>query len=963
MAKLNCLPPEYVKELRKTLANDKIGNDLASMTTAKRKQFLRDNIIKTDKSFRAGHKQIKEIQTGKKIKGDVNIPSLEDIDLETVINDLNFQIEKSSSRLDSSLTKINNLKGEESVIFEKIDLFNVDKFNQDKVRNFTEARERIRRLELTKDSVLTKAETAQLKKDKVAIREFLNETDLTTQDKAKLTRINKELGDLEGSQVKFLNRQNKAIIRVLDREFTSVVGKPQKQTYQKINEINHILSNEEMNALVQDVLADRLGFGTTLNDLKLLNTLSKRSMEAEAFGREFYLNNKQFHDIKNAFIKHLTSDEKLTGKAFAGIKNTGENSYAGFNKIPEGPNKVILRNALEQDAELYASQVLRGERKLPNDLKISEKELEEMRQTLLEKGMQTQEFISFIGLKSLEMERQVYTFSKAKHAFKSGEIRQGIGQSFGLLGERIGNIADISRAILSSMDFSALLRQGFPVLLTSPREWAKGVGRIWGNTFHRSKDYRIMENQIDDLFTKTFSNVKIEKGVSFDSRKLVGDDDLADLYKRYRGHIDIKKNIVRAEIAMRPNALNGKYDIPRNGFGLRVTQEEAFPTSLPAKIPLLGRAFKNTEFSFEAHLLQWRANLADKFISESERRGLNWTASKSERDALGYFVSSMTGRGKSLGLEMAETSEELNKWLNRFFFAPRFIGSRFRVIEAGVKFAINGHGVSALEARMYAGLIASDISLLVGLHYLGRFLGYEGVDFNPGSANFGHLKLGNTSYDLTGGQGQLVSLLGRAWLARNGEKFNYKLGIYEDTGVFSQEVTEVLTEYFFNKKSPGARIITDIVNGHTWNGGEVFSLDYLTDTFMPITGSSIIKSVQNGNDISDTFMITLGELVGITSRDMAVRPTTGDWGDVFSAETGYREMFQRMMNDKPNLYGEAVKELNEEQKRIVVELSNDERFQKMETADQRKLMKKRLKTVSDNIGKKYARQIETKKED
>ena len=95
------------------------------------------------------------------------------------------------------------------------------------------------------------------------------------------------------------------------------------------------------------------------------------------------------------------------------------------------------------------------------------------------------------------------------------------------------------------------------------------------------------------------------------------------LWEMKRGGVG-RSDEVRADAVSRPNALNGKYDAAKNGYGL---MHENFQ-------------------SYKGSGLLMRANLADAVIESAEKHGIN-TKVREEASLLGEFVVAMTREGKA----------------------------------------------------------------------------------------------------------------------------------------------------------------------------------------------------------------------------------------------------------------------------------------------------------------------------
>lgn len=175
-------------------------------------------------------------------------------------------------------------------------------------------------------------------------------------------------------------------------------------------------------------------------------------------------------------------------------------------------------------------------------------------------------------------------------------------------------IGGMSKAMKSSMDNSAIFRQGWKTLMTDPKIW--------------------LNNAID-----TFHNIS----------KTIGGKAVM--------------NEVNADIVSRPT-----YSLMQKAKLAVGTVEESFPTSWPEKIPALGRLYKASQDAFTAFVHKTRADVFDKYIDIARKSGVDVT-DKFELESIGKLVNSLTGRG-SLG-----KIEPIANIVNNVFFSIRLLKS------------------------------------------------------------------------------------------------------------------------------------------------------------------------------------------------------------------------------------------------------------------------------------------------
>lgn len=176
-------------------------------------------------------------------------------------------------------------------------------------------------------------------------------------------------------------------------------------------------------------------------------------------------------------------------------------------------------------------------------------------------------------------------------------------------------VAGITKSLKSSIDNSALLRQGIKTFFSSPKQW-------WKNA------------------PKTFSDIK----------KVFQKKEAMDL--------------LNAEIISDP-----LYDTMKKAKVAVGSIEEAFPTRSPEMIPIFGKFFKASDAAYSGFLHRMRVDLFKKYYKIAEKNGINLN-SKKELEGIGALVNSLTGRGKLPG-----AAEGAANFLNVTMFSPRNLQS------------------------------------------------------------------------------------------------------------------------------------------------------------------------------------------------------------------------------------------------------------------------------------------------
>ena len=209
-----------------------------------------------------------------------------------------------------------------------------------------------------------------------------------------------------------------------------------------------------------------------------------------------------------------------------------------------------------------------------------------------------------------------------ERAFKTFDLIDDLATSLPKgKGDKVLNALNLPRAIMSTGDLSAPLRQGIFTAARNPITFGKNFGKMMKYAF--SED-------------------------------------------AYRG--------LKADIITSPNYnLYVKHGLPLTDIGAGLTgREEAFMSNLAEKIPIFGKLAKGSNRAYTGFLNKMRVDLFDDFVNTAELNGI-----KSEKyfDDAAKFVGAATGRGN-----LYKTLEGSAPALNSIFFSPRLMASRISLI-------------------------------------------------------------------------------------------------------------------------------------------------------------------------------------------------------------------------------------------------------------------------------------------
>lgn len=447
-------------------------------------------------------------------------------------------------------------------------------------------------------------------------------------------------------------------------------------------------------------------------------------------------------------------------------------------------------------------------------------------------------------------------------------------------------IADNSRSILASMDNSLWFRQGIKALV-NPK-----YSKAWV-----------------DNFVTSWSDI---------GSTLYGGNKTGDAI------IDA----VKAEIYSRQNYLNGRYEM---GKKLDIgTGEEAYPTSLPSKIPLLGRLFRASEVAYEAGAMRLRADIADTMYEIAEKNGVDMN-DKAQVGDINEVVNSMTGRGR-LGV-----GEKSARFVNSVFFSIKFLKSNIDTL------TLHQGKLSNFATKQAANNILYAVSSMGIILSLVKLLDPDRTDLDPRGSLFGKIKLSdNTAIDITGGMASLIVLASRILTQ---ESKNSKTGITSKLGegFGSADGFDVLTRFMENKFSPMYSTLRDIVRQKDFKGNDLTVAGTVGNLVTPIPISNLVQSKDEKAVVRLAQLLLDG--VGFSSNTAFYEK---DWGQDAGKEL---TAFKKQVGDEK--FKEANDKFNDrlnERLNIVVK---DKEYKALSNDDKKKLLTREKTELKEKIFREY----------
>ena len=369
----------------------------------------------------------------------------------------------------------------------------------------------------------------------------------------------------------------------------------------------------------------------------------------------------------------------------------------------------------------------------------------------------------------------------------------------------ISTVSNNSIAMVASFDNSFLGRQGLKMLFTHPTAWAPGARKSFSD------------------FAQTLGG------------KNAHDAMLADIYSR-------------------ENYLNGEYQRAK----IIAKTEEQYPTSIPERIPGVGRVFKASEVAFKGSALRMRTDLYDMLSARAKDLGVD-LGNKTEIESLGKMINALTARGI-----WGKTGEP--PIVRLFLWAPKMLKANIDVLTA------HGFG-SGLDSKFTQKEAAKNLLKIVSITALlmaiANALLPDSAELDPRSSDFGKIKVGTTRFDITGGAASLVVLASRI--------ISYALGMPSikspETGLVrpfgnnigQKTAFDAIIDFLKNKTTPPMGVLISWLDNKNKGSGEDFTWSNAAFTsFTPISLQNMIKM---GDDVSaDKIVGAMVDLIGINAN-------------------------------------------------------------------------------------------------
>lgn len=368
-----------------------------------------------------------------------------------------------------------------------------------------------------------------------------------------------------------------------------------------------------------------------------------------------------------------------------------------------------------------------------------------------------------------------------------------------------GELPGLSKGLKASLDNSAIFRQGWKTLFTHPTTWAKNAAQSF-----------------------------------------------SDLVREFGGKAVMDEN--HANILSNPD-----YPLAQKAGLDTGTTEEQFPTHLAEKIPVLGRLYKASEAAYTGFVYRQRMDIFSKYLQIAKTAGVDIT-DKTQLESIGKLVNSLTGRG-----HLGAVGEKAAGAVNNIFFSPRFLKSNLDFLTAHQL----QKGVTPFVRKQAATNLVKVIAGTATILGIANAVRPGSVDLDPRSSNFGKIKIGKTTFDVSGGMGSILTLAARLATMSSKSATTNKITPLNSGKYGAQTGADVLVNFGEGKLSPIASVVRDILKGQDFNYNKPTVLGEANNllTPLPVTNAiSLFQSPDGANPLAGIIADSLGISVNTLSK-------------------------------------------------------------------------------------------------
>ena len=382
-----------------------------------------------------------------------------------------------------------------------------------------------------------------------------------------------------------------------------------------------------------------------------------------------------------------------------------------------------------------------------------------------------------------------------------------------------------------------------------------------------------------------------------------------------------------ADVYGRDNYLNGDYKTAK----IIPKSEEPIPTRIHEKIPGIGRVFKASDVAFIDAAIRARMDVFDLLKDKATKNGIEWD--KTQIQDVGLIVNSLTARG-AFGRVGESPIVKLVLW------APRMLKANWDVLTGHTL----GSGLKTSFARKEAALnLVKIIGTNALIILLANSLRPGSAETDPTSSNFGKVKIGNTSFDYTGGSGALLVLASRLV---TGTTKSPTTGIKRDLGSkFGQQSRmDVIVQFALGKTTPIINNLSQLAKGRTYAGKKPTAGSFTSGLTVPISIQNAIQ-LKDDNSVEAVLGVLL-DVFGINANTYPLSSTNWDLNLTKEMEQFKEKIGEKKFIEANNLYNKKIGDW-------LVKVKKNPKYKKLSSDSKKAVITAKRRKVKEEVFRIY----------
>ena len=358
-------------------------------------------------------------------------------------------------------------------------------------------------------------------------------------------------------------------------------------------------------------------------------------------------------------------------------------------------------------------------------------------------------------------------------------------------------------------------------------------------------------------------------------------------------------------------------------------QEDAFMGNIINKIPGLSAS----ERAYSGFLMKLRFDNYKRMIKLAETAGEDIKPGSQASKDIALMINNFTGAGR-----LSNKAEGAMPLFNTLMFSPRKVAANIQILNPATYLNPKTSPTARKEAlKRLVGMV----SVATGLISMAEFSGYK-QEKNPTSADFGKIKIGDTRFDVTGGNVSMAILLARII---SGQTKSTTSGIVRDLGVDygASSRGDTLVNFGRNKLSPTASFAADWLYGKDAIGTPFNLTDELKSRITPMIIADLIDT--SSADASMVFPVALADMFGFGTQTYT--------SDIDWANNPGKELSQFRDKVGQNKFVEANNDYNIKVKELTDKLGDNATYNSLSNDEKLKIMTKKKGEIKSSVLKEF----------